>query len=231
MADNSKAEIPDTYIKEPGSAHAEALAFQRLDAAKTSSTVVDVKVLPEFKDKFGETAKIDIASQIYENLKETHPEIADALERRIQAASRLTEYFTPKYMKLTTYKPGASAIEAASKPLSEQQEAWKSAKRNSQLIIASITEDIEKKQEKESLTVSEAFFPILKSSIDKGLLDKDDEMIFGDVLSAVTAELEFRDRLASSDSAITIAANAVDLQKSYEKQLSFDKSTPDTSKT
>jgi hypothetical protein len=229
MADKIQ-EIPETYLTSAETAHSEAIAAEAIDyfgadSQSIADIIISQRVKKEYQDNFGDTAKQDIKSQVYENLKSDHPEVVQALEQRIEAASRITQFYLPKYMDLRTYRPGADMIEVSKKPLVEQREAWNKAMERTQSIIRVVTQEVDARRRKTFTSISGAFYPALEAAIERKVVGDRDDMIYGDILSAVTAETEFRRMLLQNIDSLNKAANSISTDRAYSKQLTFNKNS------
>jgi len=154
-------------------------------------------------DKLKKTAKIDIASQAYSYYKKEHPEFAGMLERRVDATANIISHLNDNIKDDTK------------------------ARQQAEDLIDGVIEQ-SRYTSPESDEIGKLVEAIQNLNKD-GALDNDDLPILGDLITAVTTELEIRKvfgKMAKTPEVSLFDAEQKQIGHDYLKELNKYKAVP-----
>lgn len=154
-------------------------------------------------DELKETAKIDIASQAYEYYEKEHPEFAQMLGRRVDATANIVSHLN-----------------------NNTQDDTKARQQAEDLIDGVIEQSRYTSPESDDIgKLAEAIQNLNKG----GALDNGDVPILGDLITAVTTELEIRTvfgKMAKTPEVSLFDAEQKQIGYDYLKKLNLNKAVP-----
>lgn len=154
-------------------------------------------------DELKETAKIDIASQAYEYYAKEHPEFAGMLEKRVDATANIVSHLN-----------------------NDTQDDTKARQQAEDLIDGVIEQS--RYTEPESDEIGKLAEAIQNLNRD-GALDNNDVPILGDLITAVTTELEIRQifgKMGKTPEVSLFDAEQKQISYDYLKELNKNKAVP-----
>lgn len=192
-------------------AQTEANIIKNFEKTGYPDLIIDKKVKPEFKDKMKGTAKIDLAHQMHEQFKEKYPEILRAMVDKDTAVVNITRHLASKDKNFTNEND------------TEMEKHWEMQTRVAKQLVSNVLLGMsEIKGSEQTHTESGFILTSFAMAIDSMVKEHDlfgsDRKIFGDLLTAVMAELEITTQNKINGSQ-NIEAN---VDKAYERQQRFN---------
>lgn len=188
-------------------AQTEANLIREAEERGFSDIVVKQNVKPEFQEKMLGNAKTDIAAQHIESIKKNNPDIYELMVKQSDAIKSIASHFLDKAK--------FDKIDSDGKI-----EMWEDAEDKAMTRLRFIQETYEEKNEKaKPISRISIIAEAINEAEDAHLLNSfRDEVIYGDIVNAITAgnEAVRRNRISNPKSKI-------DINSSYQRQQRFNK--------